>query len=200
MFSYENTPSPLRARHFTRPGGAGIASPYNTRETQPLPGPLPFSSEGEVHCCHGRKMDCHGRTDTIPDHRVSVPVHVFAQFSPSFHRNGRAGCLRDTFRRTSFPVTRISVPVHVFAQFSDVFTVPDVLAVDGTRSVGLRSRITGLAFPSTFSPSFHRNGRAGRLRDTFPVTRISVSVYDFTQFSPSRTCWPLTGHVPGYPY
>ena len=62
----------------------------------------------------------------------------------------------------AFPVTRISVPVHVFAQFSAVFTVTDVLGVDGTRSVGLRSRLTVLAFP---------------------VTRISVPVHVFAQFS-----------------
>ena len=50
----ENIPPPT-CGHFTRTGSRHTASPYYTRETHPLPGPLPFSCEGEVHCCRGRK-------------------------------------------------------------------------------------------------------------------------------------------------
>ena len=50
----ENIPPPPAGISPGR-GSRHTASPYYTRETHPLPGPLPFSCEGEVHCCRGRK-------------------------------------------------------------------------------------------------------------------------------------------------
>jgi hypothetical protein len=112
--------------------------------------------------------------------RSGSPVSRFRpRFCPVFsclHRSGRVGRCRYTFHVLA-PVNRFRVSVHVFAQFLAVCTVPDALAVDGTRST-FYPRLTVFAFPSTFSPSFQL---------------FSPS---FQLFAPFRTRWPLTGHVP----
>jgi len=65
---------------------------------------------------------------------------VFA-FSPSFHLFSQfrtCWALTGHVPSDFVLVNRFRVSVHVFAQFSPVFTVPGVLGVDGTRSVGPR--------------------------------------------------------------
>ena len=90
------------------------------------------------------------------------------------HRSGHVGRSRHTFH-VFRPGTRFSRFRSRFRPVSPVFTVPHVLGVDGTRSVGLRPgnrfRVSVFVFPSTFSPTFQL-------------------------FAPFRTRWALTGHVP----
>jgi hypothetical protein len=58
--------------------GSNQPPPYYTRETHPLPGPLPFSCEGEVHCCHGSVSLPWQESCTFPVNRFRVSAKFSA--------------------------------------------------------------------------------------------------------------------------
>ena len=89
--------------------------------------------------------------------RLRCIILVFPYiFSPSFEPFSllqKFWRSRDTCRQSLFAVHRFKASVHVLVQFRAVFTVTEVLVVDGTRFVILRLQCTVLGSPYTFSLS-----------------------------------------------
>ena len=162
---------------FHRTLGEQPASPYYTRETHPLSGPLPFTCEGEVHCCHGSISLPWQEFCTFPVNRFRVS----AKFSAICTVPDALGV--DGTRSTFFPRYTVFAFPSTFSPSFQLFSPSfQLFALFRTRWP-----LTGhVPSGSPFSPG----STFSRFRPRFwpPYTCFQL-------FSPFRTCCPLTGQI-----